>query len=127
MRIAPQAGPLRAKVFAGTHVVLMALDLEQGVRPGLRGFAIKRGRNGQPQEWLRGIKYFTDLVPQPAADGFVAYGGAAACTARVAEYRAAGVDLPVLFPMPVDGDWGYEKTITAMAGAQVPVSHGGTQ
>jgi alkanesulfonate monooxygenase SsuD/methylene tetrahydromethanopterin reductase-like flavin-dependent oxidoreductase (luciferase family) len=68
-----------------------------------------------------------DLVPQPAADGFVAYGGAAACTARVAEYRAAGVDLPVLFPMPVDGDWGYEKTITAMAGVPAPVSHGGKQ
>jgi alkanesulfonate monooxygenase SsuD/methylene tetrahydromethanopterin reductase-like flavin-dependent oxidoreductase (luciferase family) len=68
-----------------------------------------------------------DLVPQATADGFVAYGGADACTARVAEYHAVGVDLPVLFPMPVDDDWGYEKTITAMAGAPVPVSHGGTQ
>ena len=38
------------------------------------------------------------------------------CLARVAEYPAAGVDLPILFPMPVDGDWGYEKTIAAMAG-----------
>ena len=27
-----------------------------------------------------------------------------------------GSDLPVLFPMPADGDWGYEKTIAAMAG-----------
>ena len=36
--------------------------------------------------------------------------------ARVAAYRAAGVDLPILFPMPVGGDWGYEKTIAAMAG-----------
>ena len=35
--------------------------------------------------------------------------------ARLAEYRAAGVDLPVIFPMPVGGDWGYERTIAALA------------
>jgi alkanesulfonate monooxygenase SsuD/methylene tetrahydromethanopterin reductase-like flavin-dependent oxidoreductase (luciferase family) len=57
-----------------------------------------------------------DLVPQPVADGFVARGDADACLARVAEYRAAGVDLPILAPMPVGGDWGYDKTIAAMAG-----------
>jgi alkanesulfonate monooxygenase SsuD/methylene tetrahydromethanopterin reductase-like flavin-dependent oxidoreductase (luciferase family) len=57
-----------------------------------------------------------DLVPQQVADGFVAHGGADECLARVAEYLAAGVDLPILFPMPVGGDWGYEKTIAAMAG-----------
>ena len=56
-----------------------------------------------------------ELVPQQAADGFVAHGSAEACAARLAEYRAAGVDLPVLFPMPVDDDWGYERTIAAMA------------
>jgi len=50
-------------------------------------------------------------VPQQVADGFVARGGAAQCAARLAEYRAAGVDLPVLFPIPVEGDWGYEQTI----------------
>ena len=56
------------------------------------------------------------LVPQQVADAFVAHGDADACLARVAEYRAAGVDLPILFPMPVGGDWRYEKTIAAMAG-----------
>jgi 5,10-methylenetetrahydromethanopterin reductase len=50
-------------------------------------------------------------VPQQVADGFVARGGGAQCAARLAEYRAAGVDLPVLFPIPVDGDWGFEQTI----------------
>lgn len=50
-------------------------------------------------------------VPQQVADGFVAHGDAAACAARVAEYVAAGVDLPVLFPMPVGTDWGYEAVI----------------
>jgi alkanesulfonate monooxygenase SsuD/methylene tetrahydromethanopterin reductase-like flavin-dependent oxidoreductase (luciferase family) len=60
------------------------------------------------------------LVPQQVADLFVAHGDADACLARVAQYRAAGVDLPILFPMPVDGDWGYDKTIAAMAGKVMP-------
>jgi 5,10-methylenetetrahydromethanopterin reductase len=54
-----------------------------------------------------------ELVPQPVADGFVAWGDADRVTARLAEYRAVGVDLPVIFPMPVGGDWGYERTIAA--------------
>ncbi len=54
-------------------------------------------------------------VPQQVADGFVAHGRAAQCAARLADYRAAGVDLPVVFPMPVNGDWGYERAIAAMA------------
>jgi 5,10-methylenetetrahydromethanopterin reductase len=57
----------------------------------------------------------TARVPQPVADGFVAHGDAGACGRRLAEYRAAGVDLPVLFPMPVGGDWGYEETIASFA------------
>ena len=58
-----------------------------------------------------------ELVPQRSADGFVAHGDLAACVARVAEYRAAGVDLPALFPMPVDGEWGYETVIERFKGA----------
>jgi phosphatidylserine/phosphatidylglycerophosphate/cardiolipin synthase-like enzyme len=58
-------GPLRAKVFAGTYVVLMAFDLEKDKQPGLRGFAIKCGKKGQPQKWLHGTKYFGALVPAP--------------------------------------------------------------
>jgi 5,10-methylenetetrahydromethanopterin reductase len=56
-----------------------------------------------------------DVVPQAAADGFVAHGDPAACSARLAEYRAAGVDLPVLFPMPVGGDWQFERVIEEFA------------
>ena len=55
------------------------------------------------------------LVPQPVADGFVAWGDGGQVAARLAEYRAAGVDLPVIFPMPVGRDWGYEQTIAALA------------
>jgi len=58
-----------------------------------------------------------DEVPQPVADGFVAHGSARDCDARLMEYRAAGVDLPVLFPMPVGDDWGYEQAIAAIGRA----------
>jgi len=54
-----------------------------------------------------------EVVPQHVADGFVARGDAAACAARVEEYRAAGVDLPVLFPMPAGAGWDYENVIAA--------------
>jgi 5,10-methylenetetrahydromethanopterin reductase len=56
-------------------------------------------------------------VPQEVADGFVAHGDVARCAGRIAQYRAAGVDLPVLFPVPVGGNWGYEKVITVLGDA----------
>lgn len=60
-----------------------------------------------------------DLVPQHVADGFVASGSADAIAARVAEYRAAGVDLPVLFPMPAGpAGWDYESVISRLAPAR---------
>jgi phosphatidylserine/phosphatidylglycerophosphate/cardiolipin synthase-like enzyme len=65
MRVSQSIDHLRVKAIAGTHVVLMALDMDPAARPGLRGFAIKRGQSGQPQTWLRGIKYFKDLVAAP--------------------------------------------------------------
>ncbi len=56
-------------------------------------------------------------VPQVVADGFVAHGDVARCAGRIAQYRDAGVDLPVVFPVPVGGDWGYEKVITVLGDA----------
>ena len=58
-------------------------------------------------------------VPQHVADAFVAHGDAAECARRLAEYRAAGVDLPVVFPMPVAGAWGYERVIAALSAQAV--------
>lgn len=58
-----------------------------------------------------------DRVPQAVADAFVARGDAAAVLGRLTDYRRAGVDLPVLFPMPVEGDWGYEPVIAAVEAA----------
>jgi alkanesulfonate monooxygenase SsuD/methylene tetrahydromethanopterin reductase-like flavin-dependent oxidoreductase (luciferase family) len=59
------------------------------------------------------------LVPQQVADAFVAHGSGTRCAGRIAEYRAAGVDLPVVFPMPVGTDWGYEQTIATLRSATV--------
>jgi phosphatidylserine/phosphatidylglycerophosphate/cardiolipin synthase-like enzyme len=65
MRVSKSNDHLRVKAIAGTHVVLTALDMDEAARAGLHGFAIKRGQSGQPQSWLRGIKYFKDLVATP--------------------------------------------------------------
>lgn len=57
-----------------------------------------------------------EQVPQYVADGFVAHGNAAACAARIEEYRAVGVELPVVFPMPVgSGGWNYDAVIASFA------------
>jgi alkanesulfonate monooxygenase SsuD/methylene tetrahydromethanopterin reductase-like flavin-dependent oxidoreductase (luciferase family) len=58
-----------------------------------------------------------ELVPQHVADGFVAHGDADVCAARVDEYRGAGIDLPVLFPMPVGRSWDYDTVIERFKGA----------
>lgn len=67
MRTAKSQGPLHVKAVAGTKVVLMAFDLDENARTGLRGFAIKcsgpKGARGP--NWLTGIKYFSQLVPDP--------------------------------------------------------------
>ncbi len=61
-----------------------------------------------------------DAVPDEVAGAFVAHGDAADCARRVAEYRSAGIDLPVLFPVPVGGDWGFQRVISAFAATEVP-------
>jgi 5,10-methylenetetrahydromethanopterin reductase len=47
----------------------------------------------------------TALVTDELAGAFVLYGTPADCLARIDDCRAAGVTLPILFPMPVAGDW----------------------
>src|SRR3954469_5997548 len=65
MRISKSDSHLHVKAISGTHVVLMALDIDEDARPGLHGFAIKRGQSGQAPQFLRGIKFFKELVPNP--------------------------------------------------------------
>lgn len=54
-------------------------------------------------------------VPQHVADSFVAHGGPDACRAKIEEYRKAGVDMPVLYPIPVDAVWPYTDVISGLA------------
>src|SRR5438874_1579627 len=56
---------VRARAIAGTHVVLIALDVAESAREGLRGFAFKRGQGGGPQHPLQGLKYFDGTVANP--------------------------------------------------------------
>ncbi|TYK50996.1 LLM class flavin-dependent oxidoreductase [Actinomadura decatromicini] len=56
-------------------------------------------------------------VPQHVADLFVAHGDPAACRARIEEYRKAGVDMPVVYPIPVDGAWPYADVISRLSPA----------
>ena len=105
----PRPRPRRARSFPATCCIrpcracsassVASVDLR-----GVRELVLAGDRAGAAEQ-----------VPQQVADGFVAHGSAGQCAARLAEYRAAGVDLPVLFPMPVEGDWGYEHVIAAMA------------
>lgn len=44
-------------------------------------------------------------MPQDVVDAFVLRGDAQTCRRRIDEYRRAGVDLPVLFPMPLAASW----------------------
>ncbi len=67
MRVSKLNTDIQVKAIAGTHVVLMALNIDEKKRKGLRGFAIKREENGKPAEWLRGIKYFEKLAPNHKA------------------------------------------------------------
>jgi 5,10-methylenetetrahydromethanopterin reductase len=76
---------------------------EAGELDAVRERALAGDRSGAAQQ-----------VPQRVADAFVAHGDASACIPMLAEYRAAGVDVPVVFPMPVSGEWGYVRVIEAL-------------
>lgn len=55
-------GALKVSVVAGTHVVLMAFDMEDAAAKKLRGFAVSRSGGSGAQGWLCGIKYFPSLL-----------------------------------------------------------------
>jgi phosphatidylserine/phosphatidylglycerophosphate/cardiolipin synthase-like enzyme len=67
MRFTKTAGDFSAKVITGTHTILMALDCKDERREGLLGFAFKREivGSGQPAKWLRSLKVFPSIVPDP--------------------------------------------------------------
>ena len=67
MRESKTSGKLSVRAVSGTRVVLMAWDVSEEARAGLRGFAIKHQVAGSsaPGQWLTGLKYFASLVPAP--------------------------------------------------------------
>ena len=67
MRITAGDGDFKAKVIAGTHCVLMALDCPKTRCKGLKGFAFKREvvGSGSKAKYLRSQKVFKSVVPDP--------------------------------------------------------------
>lgn len=68
MRTVTTSGDFKAKVIAGTHTVLMALDCAEGRRKGLKGFAFQRevvGAGSTGPKFLRSQKVFKSVVPDP--------------------------------------------------------------
>jgi phosphatidylserine/phosphatidylglycerophosphate/cardiolipin synthase-like enzyme len=67
MRFTQTAGDFSAKVITGTHAILMAVNCKDERRKGLLGFAFKREivGSGQPARWLRSLKVFPSIVPDP--------------------------------------------------------------
>jgi phosphatidylserine/phosphatidylglycerophosphate/cardiolipin synthase-like enzyme len=67
MRKKEQAAQLSVQAIAGTHVVLLGIDLPQEKCPGLLGFAIRREDHTEGESyWLRGYKTFASVEPHPA-------------------------------------------------------------
>jgi hypothetical protein len=70
MRVSTPEGRFRAKAIAGTRAVMIALDCDDSARKGLLGFAFRRQRVGTDPEpkWLRSLKVFESVVPNPDPD-----------------------------------------------------------
>src|SRR5262245_40172695 len=66
MRAATSKGGFDIRAIGGSHVVLLAIDATPAARKGLLGFALKRTDRVENQSyWLKGLKVFREVVPQP--------------------------------------------------------------
>jgi phosphatidylserine/phosphatidylglycerophosphate/cardiolipin synthase-like enzyme len=67
MRKKEEHEQLTVQAIAGTHVVLLGMDLPRTKCPGLLGFAIRRHDHTEGESyWLGGYKTFESVVPHPA-------------------------------------------------------------
>jgi len=67
MRRKEQDGVLSVQAIAGTHVVLLGMNLPVANCPGLLGFAIRRHDHVEGEiYWLSGYKTFASVEPHPA-------------------------------------------------------------
>jgi hypothetical protein len=66
MRNKEQKGNLSVQAIAGTHVVLLGIDLPKTKCPGLLGFALRREDHTEGEKyWLSGYKTFASIEPSP--------------------------------------------------------------
>jgi hypothetical protein len=66
MRKKEQKGDLSVQAIAGTHVVLLGIDLPEPNCPGLLGFALRREDHTEGEKyWLSGYKTFKSVEPSP--------------------------------------------------------------
>ena len=66
MRVRAKESGLSVHAIAGSHVVLLGLDLERRKTPGLLGFAIHRTDHSRARSsWMRGFKTFEATEPDP--------------------------------------------------------------
>jgi phosphatidylserine/phosphatidylglycerophosphate/cardiolipin synthase-like enzyme len=68
MRVSGDGGDFKARVIAGTHTILIALDCVEARRKGLKGFAFQReivGPDSRGPKFLRSQKVFKSVVPDP--------------------------------------------------------------
>jgi len=66
MRNKEQKGGLSVQAIAGTHVMLLGIDLPKTKCPGLLGFALRREDHTEGKKyWLSGYKTFASIEPSP--------------------------------------------------------------
>ena len=66
MRNRNQENKVSVRAIAGTHVVLLGIDMEQADTAGLLGFAIRRADPTENEDyWLQGIRTFEASYPNP--------------------------------------------------------------
>ena len=67
MRNRKSQNGLTVNAIAGSHVVILGLNVTNAKRNGLRGFAIKRADKTEGEVyWLKGTKVFESVEPHPA-------------------------------------------------------------
>jgi len=66
MRNKETEGDISVQAIAGTHVVLLGMDLPEQDCPGLLGFALRREDHTEGEKyWLSGYKTFASVEPSP--------------------------------------------------------------
>jgi phosphatidylserine/phosphatidylglycerophosphate/cardiolipin synthase-like enzyme len=64
MKKKEKSGPLSVHAIAGTHVVLLGIDMEEEASRGVLGFAIERTDHTEDERyWLKGLRTFEETDP----------------------------------------------------------------